>query len=75
MQRTDVKVSDLTAPTLSHVLCDNVDGLLRDHGVQLNQLLVSQFLHDLSFLQEGLGGHRARFQCLDRNPCCTVPRS
>lgn len=61
--------------TLVHELCYNVDGLLRNHGVQLNQLLVSQFLHDLSFLQERLGGHGAGLQRLDRHLCGAVPRS
>lgn len=42
------------APTFAHVLCDYIDGLLGHHGVQLHQLIVSELLHDLSFLQEGL---------------------
>lgn len=52
-------MSSLAMLTLSHVLCDDVDRFLGHHGVQLNQLFVSQFLHDLSFLEEGLRGHRA----------------
>lgn len=63
------------SPTLSHVLCDYVDRLLRHHSVELNQLLVPQLLHDLSFLEEGLGGHGAGLQRLYCHPCCTVPCS
>lgn len=48
--------------TLAHVLSDDVDGLLRHHGVELHQLVMPQFLHDLSLLQEGLGGHGPRLQ-------------
>lgn len=61
--------------TLSHVLCDDVDRLLGHHSVQLHQLLVSQFLHDLGFLEEGLGGHGARLQSLYRNTRRSVPCS
>lgn len=61
--------------TLTHKLCYDIDGFLRHHGIQLNQLLVSQFLHDLSFLQECLWGHSARLQRLYRHLCSTVPRS
>lgn len=64
-----------SALTLSHVLCDDVDRFLRHYGVQLDQLLVPQFLHDLSFLQKGLRRHRAGFQGLYCNTCRTVPCS
>lgn len=45
--------------TFAHVLCDDVNGLLGHHGVQLHQLIVTEFLHNLSLLQEGLWGHGA----------------
>ena len=61
--------------TLAHVLGDDVDGLLRHHGVQLHQLLVPQLLHDLRLHQEGLGGHGARLQGLDGHARRAVPRS
>lgn len=61
--------------TLAHVLCDDVNRLLRHHSVKLNQLFMSQFLHDLSLLQEGLWGHGAGLQGLNRHLRCTVPCS
>lgn len=50
--------------TFAHVLCDDVNRLLGDHGIELHQLVVPEFLHDLSLLQEGLWGHGARLQSL-----------
>lgn len=59
--------------TLPHVLGDDVDRLLRHHRVELDQLLVPQLLHDLSFLEERLRGHGAGLQRLDRHARCPVP--
>lgn len=42
----------ILSPTFAHVLCDDVNRLFRDDSVELHQLVMSQFLHDLSFLQE-----------------------
>lgn len=56
---TSMPFCSLAMLTLSHVLCDDVDRFLGHHGVQLNQLFVSQFLHDLSLLEESLRGHGA----------------
>ena len=61
--------------TVSHVLGDDVDGLLRHHGVQLHQLLVPQLLHHLRLHEEGLGGHGARLQGLDGHARRAVPRT
>lgn len=61
--------------TFAHVLGDDIDGLLGHHGVQLHQLVVSELLHDLSLLQEGLGRHGARLQRLDRHLGGAVPRA
>ena len=53
-----LKVLEQTA--MSHEFCDNVDWLiLRAHSVQLDELLVSQLLHDLCLSQEVLWVHRA----------------
>lgn len=61
--------------TFAHVLGDDIDGLLGHHSVQLHQLIVSELLHDLSLLQEGLRRHGARFQRLYRHLCGAVPRA
>lgn len=61
--------------TFAHVLSDDVNGLLRHHGIELHQLVVAEFLHDLSLLQEGLRGHGARLQSLHCHLSCAVPRS
>lgn len=67
--------SGAAGQTLAHVLCNDVDGFLGNHSVELHQLLMPQFLHDLSFLQERLGGHGARLQRLYRHSCGAVPRT
>lgn len=64
-----------TVLTLSHVLRDDVDRFLWHHGVELNQLFVSQLLHDLSLLEEGLRRHGAGLQSLYRHTRRTVPCS
>ena len=64
-----------TAPTLVHVLSDDIDGLFGHHGVQLHQLVVPELLHDLSFFQEGLGRHGAGLQSLDSYLSGAVPRA
>lgn len=46
--------------TLAHIFSHNVDRLLGHNSVQLDQLLVPQFFHDLCFLKEGLWRHGAR---------------
>lgn len=61
--------------TFAHVLCDDVNGLLRHNSVKLHQLIMTEFLHDLSLLQEGLWGHRARLQSLHCHLSGAIPRS
>lgn len=61
--------------TFRHVLRDDVDGLLRHHGVERHQLVVSELLHDLGLLEEGLGRHGARFQRLYGHLGGAVPRA
>lgn len=63
----------MSALTLSHVLSDDVNGLLGDDSVKLHQLLVAEFLHHLRFLQEGLGRHSARLQSLDGHAGRAIP--
>lgn len=53
------------ALTLLHVLGDDVDGLLRHHGVQPHQPRVLQVLHEVGLCQEGAGRHAALLQVLD----------
>ena len=63
------------APIL-HELGDNVDGLsFCADGVELDQLLVLKFLHDLGLGEEVLDGHGARFQCLDGHRGSVVPET
>ena len=64
-----------TMCTFGHVLSDDVDGFLRHHGVEGHQLVVPQLLHDLGLLEEGLGGHGAWLQGLNRHLGGAVPRS
>lgn len=45
----------LSEHTFSHVLCDDINGLLGHHSIEGNQFVVPQLLHDLSLLEEGLG--------------------
>ena len=40
------------SPTFIHVLGDDVDGLFGHHGIQLDQFVVLQLLHDLCLLKE-----------------------
>lgn len=77
-----VMFGDLTAPTprssaltFGHVLRDDVYGLLRHHGVQRHQLVVSQPLHDLRLLEERFRRHGPRLQRLDGHLGGAVPRS
>lgn len=65
----------LCSSTFAHVLCDDVNGLLRNHSVKLHQLVVAEFLHDLSLFQEGLRGHGARLQSLHCHFSGAIPRS
>lgn len=60
---------------MAHELSDDVDGLLRHDGVQLHQLVVPEPLHDLSLLQEGLGGHGSWLQSLHRYLGGAVPHA
>lgn len=59
--------------TFAHEFCHDVDGLLRHNGVERHQLVVSQFLHDLGLLQEGLWRHGARLQGLYGHFGCAIP--
>lgn len=43
--------------TFGHELCDDVDGLLCDHGMQLHQLVVLQSFHQVGFCQERVHRH------------------
>lgn len=61
--------------TLAHELSDNVNGLLRHNGVELNQLVMTESLHDLSLLQKGLGGHGSWLQSLHRYLGGAVPHA
>lgn len=61
--------------TLAHELSDNVDGLLRHDGIELHQLVVPEPLHDLSLLQERLGGHGSWLQSLHRYLGGAVPHA
>lgn len=61
--------------TFAHVLCDDINGFFGHHGVELHQLVMSELLHDLSLLQEGLWRHCARLQSLHRHFGGSVPRA
>jgi hypothetical protein len=52
------------APTILHVFCDNVDGLLSNHSIEPDQPLVLQLLHEVGLSQEGIRGHAALLQAL-----------
>lgn len=43
----------LFLPTIFHVLCDNVDGLLGDNGEEAHEVHVLQVLHHVGLSQEG----------------------
>lgn len=59
-----------------HELRDDVYRLLeRAHGVQLDQLAVPEFLHDLRFSKEVLGIHGAGLEGLDRHWRGVVPQT
>lgn len=59
--------------TFAHVLSDNVNGLLRHHSIELHQLVMAKFLHDLSLFQERLRGHGAWLQGLYCHLCGAIP--
>lgn len=59
--------------TFAHELRHDVYGLLRHDGVKRHQLVMSQFLHDLSLLQKGLWRHGAWLQGLDGHLSGAVP--
>lgn len=61
--------------TFAHILSDNVNGLLRHHSIKLHQLVMAKFLHDLSLLQERLGGHGTWLQGLHCHFCGAIPRT
>lgn len=61
--------------TFSHVLCDDINGLLGHHSIERNQFVVPELLHDLSLLEEGLGRHGARLQRLYGHLGGAVPRA
>lgn len=62
-----------SVPTFAHEFCYNVDGLLRHHSIERHQFVMSEFLHDLSLLQEGLWGHCARLQGLNCHLSSAIP--
>lgn len=64
-----------TASTFAHVLCDYIDGFLGHHSIELHQLIVSELLHYLSFLQEGLRWHRAGLKSLHCHLGGAIPRT
>lgn len=43
----------LLLPTIFHVLCDDVDGLLGDNGEEAHEVRVLQVLHHVGLSQEG----------------------
>lgn len=45
--------------TIGHVLCHDVDGLLGDHGLQPDQFVVLELLHQVCLCQEGVRIHAA----------------
>lgn len=51
--------------TSGHVLGHDVDGLLRDYGVETDQPLMLESFHQVSLAQEGLWGHGSLLQGLD----------
>lgn len=61
--------------TFAHKFSYDVDRLLRHHGIEGHQFVMSEFLHDLSLLQEGLWGHCARLQGLNSHFSCAIPRA
>lgn len=60
------------APTVLHVLGDDIDGLLRHNGEEAHQPRVLQGLHHVGLGQEGLHRHGADLQALDRNSSVIV---
>lgn len=58
--------STTMAPTILHVFSDDVDGFLCDHRIKAYQSLVLQLFHQVSFSQEGIRRHTARFQAFHR---------
>lgn len=62
----------LFLPTIFHVLCDNVDGLLGDNGEEAHEVHVLQVLHHVGLSQEGFHRHGAHLQALDGHPPLVV---
>jgi hypothetical protein len=61
---------------VGHELGDDVDRLLGGaHGVQLDQVLVTEPLHDLGLDEEVLRVHRAGFEGLDRHFGGVLPQA
>lgn len=60
-------------PTFIHVLGDDVDGFLWYHGIELDQFVMLQLLHDLCLLEEWFWGHCAWFESLYGYFCVSVP--
>ena len=66
----------LQQASILHQLCDDEYRLLRGaDSVELDQLGMSQLLHDLRLGQEVLGVHGAWLESLDGDWCCVVPDS
>lgn len=65
----------VSACTFGHVLGDDINGLLRHHSIKRHQFVVSELLHDLGLLEEGLRWHGARLQSLYCHLSCAIPRA
>lgn len=61
--------------TFGHVLCDDIDGFLRHYCIKRHQFVVSELLHNLSLLEEGLWRHGSRFQRLYGHLGGAIPRA
>lgn len=62
--------------TISHEFRNDIDRLFhRAHSVQLNQLGMSEFLHDLRFGQEVFWIHSAWLECLYRHWSGVIPQT
>lgn len=63
----------LKSHTFLHVLCDDVNGLFfGDHGVEADQLVVLERLHQVGLHEESLHRHAARLHGLHCHFCVLV---
>ncbi len=58
----------LFLPTIFHVLCHNVDWLLRNNGEEADEPRMLQVLHHVCLCQEGFHRHCAHLQVLNCHP-------